>query len=1088
MKTLLSSVLALTLLGASALFGQTTDGNIVGTVLDSTGAGIPNASVELTNQATAVKATSKTDSTGAYRFGNVLIGLYTVSVNAQGFAPAALKDVRVDLNITATANISLQLGSVTTQVEVTEAAALLDTTTAQVSNTYETRLAAELPQATGSVLNLSLVSAGVASSGGVGVGTGPSVGGQRPRNNNFTVDGVDNNSRSVTGPVATVPNDSVAEFSVLQNQFSAEFGHSSGGQFNTVIKSGSNQLHLSLFEYLQNRDLNAVDQAYARQGILSNPRYDSNRFGGDAGAPIKKNRLFVYGLYEYNPTGQASTASAATYTPTAAGYSLLNSMPGLSQTNLKILEQYAAPAPTASSSVLVNGVTIPTGILPIVGPSFSNLYRYVLSSDLTISNSDQLRGRYIVNHQNSIDTSANLPVFFALQPTTAYLASVSEFHNFRPNITNEVRLAFNRYNSTTPGTDATYPGLDAFPNIVSRDLNLQIGPDPNAPQSTIQSTYQIVDNVSWTKGRHDIKFGTDLRNVKAAGTFVQRVRGDYEYTKLQYFLTDSNPDYIAQRNPGGKPYSGDLDASYWYVNDNYRWSPNFTLNLGLRYEYTGVAKSMKDFALNSIANVPGVITFQAPTTAKKNFAPRVGFAYSPGKSGNTSIRGGFGMAYDQVFDNVGLNARPPQDTSTVDVTGLNTPNFLATGGIPASAVPASFTAATARANTSSYLPGNQQLGYAINWNLGFQRVFKNDYTFEARYLGTKGVHLLFQEQINRNAAVTSTFNLPTFVNTPTAAQLASLTTTYADITNFRNNGGSNAGINPLAQYGFPNAITAYEPLGNSKYHGLALQLTKRYSKNLLFTGAYTWSHLTDDSTAEVASIVATPRRPQDFGNIRGDWASSALDHRNRFSFTSVYDLPWFSKDRNYLVKNVIGNWALSGTYIVETGELATPQSGVDSNQNGDSAADRVILNVNGTPGVGSDVIAINKLGQTVATGSATTAAYVAVNPNAQFIRAQVGAFPTTGRNIILTPRINNFDVALAKNIWLREKLKLQLRADTFNTLNHPQYILGRLDSVSLRNTSGSANWFIPGNPLFEQWNQSFSSNARNVQVTAKLTF
>ena len=230
------------------------------------------------------------------------------------------------------------------------------------------------------------------------------------------------------------------------------------------------------------------------------------------------------------------------------------------------------------------------------------------------------------------------------------------------------------------------------------------------------------------------------------------------------------------------------------------------------------------------------------------------------------------------------------------------------------------------------------------------------------------------------------------------------------------------------------------PRGNSNYHGLALKAKKRFSNNLLFIAAYTYSHLIDDSTAEVNSIVATPRRAQDFNNISAEKANSALDHRHRFTYTSLYQTKWLSDSRNWFVKNAIGNWELSGTYTVESGEWATPQSGVDSNQNGDAATDRAILNPNGVAGTSSGVTALkNTAGATVA--------YLATNPNAQFILANVGAYANSGRNILATPRINNIDLTIAKNLVLTERFHLQLRLDLFNAINHPQYTLGRTNNV-----------------------------------------
>jgi hypothetical protein len=208
-----------------------------------------------------------------------------------------------------------------------------------------------------------------------GVGRGPSIGGQRPYNNNFTIEGVDNNNKSVTGPLAIVPNDSVAEFTLLQNQFSAEFGHSSGGQFNTVVKSGTNQLHGSLYKYFQNRNLNAVDQQNALSGIYTNPRYDLNRLGATIGGPILKNKLFYFGNFEYNPTGQSATVGGGISTPTAAGYSALAAIPGISQTNLSVLQQYATPAPVANGTIQVGNQSIPTGILPLASPNYIKVLR-----------------------------------------------------------------------------------------------------------------------------------------------------------------------------------------------------------------------------------------------------------------------------------------------------------------------------------------------------------------------------------------------------------------------------------------------------------------------------------------------------------------------------------------------------------------------------------------------------------------------------------------------------------------------------------------------------------------------------------------
>jgi hypothetical protein len=1071
MRALLASVGLAAMLWTPGAIGQTIDGNVVGTVLDPSGASIPSAGVELVNEATGVKATARTDADGGYRFSNVPVGTYTITVTAASFTTRSLKHVLVDLNNTATAILTLKVGSVESAVDVTDAGVLLDTTTAQITATYSGREAADLAMATnpaGGLLNLALLGAGVASSGGVGAGTGPSVGGQRPRENSFTVEGVDNNRKDITGPAALVPNDGVAEFTVLQNQYSAEFGHSAAGQFNIVIKSGTNDLHGSIYEYFQNRNLNALDEIFKLQGLTSQPRYDNNRLGANIGGPIIRNRLFYYGLYEYNPIGSA-TSDPGAWGFTAPGYETLSSMPGLSQTNLGILKQYVPAAPVDSGyTVTVNGANIPIGPLPITAPSYYNGYNWLSSLDYSVSDHDQLRGRFVSNRYSLLDTAANLPEFYSNTQTTSNLFSLSEFHTFQPNLMNELRLAYNRFNNNTPASNIGYPGLDAFPNIVLYDVGIQIGPDPNAPQATIQNNYQISDNLSWIKGKHDLKFGIDARDLIAADNFLQAVRGDYEYLNTQTFLLDQAPDYKAQRSIGSDlPYSGNATAFYAFVNDTWRLSRHLSLDLGLRYEYNGVSQSMKDQALNSVSNVPGVLTFFAPQAQKTNFAPRVGFAYTPGDRATTSIRGGFGIGYDPIFDNIGENVRPPEVSSLLTLPLTGAPGFLANGGITPSTAPTNL-----RALTSGWLP-NQTLGYAMNWNLSIQHEFAKDYTLEVRYVGTKGEHLLLQTQLNRDSLVTPTAFLPTFLQAPSQATLNSLPLTLAQLQS-----GSN---NPLAPYGFTNTITAYEPTGLSFYNGLATEFKKRFARRLLFDAAYTWSHVLDNSTAETNTTTLSPRRPQDFNNLQSEWASSALDHRQRLTAMWLYETPWFDRDHNWLKRNLLGNYQVSGNYIVESPEYVTPQSALDSNLNGDASADRTIVNPSGVPGTGSGITSLKN-------GAGATVAYLADNPDAQYIVAGKGTLATAGRNTLPTPRINNWDMTASKNFAIRERTRLQIRADFFNTFNHPQYTPGNIDNVQFTNRAGVTNYLTPGNPLFAQWGQVYSSNPRFIQLGAKFSF
>lgn len=1090
-----------TSLWCSLAFGQVTSGELVGTVTDGTGAAIPDSSVQAHNTATGVNYTAKTNEAGQYRIANVPTGSYDVSASSQGFATASLNGVAVDVSKVATVNLTLQIGQVATTVEVTAAPAVIDTTTATIQNTFNTEAARDLPVSSIGLgpVNLTLLSAGVTGSNNIGVGEGPSVGGQRPYNNNFMIEGVDNNNKSVTGSLLRIfPNDAVGEFTVLQNQMSAEFGHSSGGQFNTTVKSGTNQIHGTLYEYMQNRNLNAIDQQVQNAAIANgerpkNQRFDSNRFGGSIGGPIVKNKLFYFFDLEYNPIGAAGVLPGVD-TPTAAGMNLLGTIPGINQTNYGILKKYVPTASVASDTISVAGLNIPVGVPSFIAPSYQNNIAGVASIDYNISDHDQVRGRYIYNRLSAIDTAANLPVFYELVPASYHLASISEYHNFRPNLINELRLGYNRLDQTYPAGNFQFPGLDSFPTLIFNDLGLTVGPDPIAPQFTVQNTYQLVDNVTWVRGTHTLKFGFEGRKYISPSSFTQRSRGEYWYSSLELYLKDLTPDKEAQRGVGNVVFYGDQVALYSFVNDTWRVRPNLTVNLGLRYEYTTIPYGERLQTLNSISNVPGLISFNEPQPQTKNFAPRIGIAYSPGNDGKTSIRAGFGMAYDVLYDNIGILALPPQLNTTVDVTNRGNPlqgapNFLAMGGILPT-LGSSLTAAKARANTAAYVP-NQKLPYSIQWNFGIQRVFLKDYTFEARYLGTRGVHLDVQERINKQAVVTPNNYLPTYLQMPSQAQLNALPL---------NLGQLDLGSNLLPAYaaaGFTNGgFVEDSPIGNSTYHGLALQLNRRFSRGLQFQGAYTWSHLIDDSTADFNTTALTPRRPQDFQNLRAERGSSALDRRQRFTLALLYEAPWFKRS-NWFLKNLVGNWTIAPIYTYETPEYVTVQSGIDANLNGDGATDRTIINPAGQAGVGTDVVPLCKGGACPSTldpnFDSSVVAYLAVNPNARYIRAQRGALANGGRNTLAGRPADNIDLNLLKNFNLTERFRLQFSAQFYNLLNHPQFVPGlvdRVDAISAAFNNGPAtvNYLTPGNSIFNNPEAVYSSSPRNIQLALKLIF
>lgn len=1181
MKKLFAFALGIALLAfGSTAVAQTVSGNIAGTVVDKAGAVVPKASITAVNTATGLAKTTEANEQGEFVFVDLPPGSYNLTATAAGFAKSTLSDFPVQLNRTNSAHITMNVATQTVTVEVSGAAPPINTSTPQIEGTFEAKQTADLPVASIGplgVLNLALLQPGVTTSGGVGYGSGPSVGGQRPTNNNFTIEGVDNNDKSVTGPLVFVPNDAVAEFSALQNQYSPEFGHSDGGQFNTVVQSGTNNFHGKLYEYFENRNLDSIDNQQALNTPAgqtpTNPRFDFNRVGGQLGGPIIKDKLFFFANGEYDPLGQAGvpTPSCA---PTAAGFTALAALPtgpvpngsganvGISGNNLGVLKNFL-PTASASGSCLATagnaasgavsnplylctggsipqgatkaGVTaftcpqgaleaIDVGALNFVAPNFTNSYFLTTSADYNMSAKDQFRIRYIYNRVTGIDFNAQLPQFFTPSPSRFHLVAINEYHTFTPSLTNEFRMGFNRFTLDVPSGNFVFPGLDTFPNLVLGDLGTQLGPDPSSPSTTDQNTYQISENLSWTHKNHNVKLGVETRRYIAPNTFTQRARGDYEYSSLGTYLYDINPDGITERSTGTLVYYGDLIDSAWYIADTWRIRPSISLNFGMRYEYATIPFGERLQTLNSAASVPGLIDFSEPRAPKNQFMPRVGFAWSPDKNQTWSIRGGWSMGYDVLYDNLGLNSISsgdvPQLGATIDkdqtTAGILT-NFLGSGAIPPghggfNTFPS---VAAQQQATAGNIPVNAINPVAITYTLGIEHSFGKVYTAEVRYLGTHGYHLPVQTRVNRQDKITPTDFLPTFLNTPSAATLSGLTTTLASL-NANSSfvpayvagcgagpGGTN--ISPC----FTSNITVFDPAGESTYNGVSGQLTRRFEHGLQFSLAYTFSHAIDDSTATLASTTFTPRRQQDFQNLAADRSNSALDHRHRISFVTYYDFPYF-KSGNWFRRNIMGNWLVTPIYTFQSGAWADLQANSDVNLNGDAAGDRVLINPAGTPGLGVGSTATCLIGGAVVVGSsaagrctsANTIAYTAANASAFFVRPGSGALEpnnglvVAGRNTILTRPINDVDITIGKKFALTEKLRFEFQAQALNLFNHPQYIAGSLNQVQpivtyKPGTAGGAavtNYLTPGNVDFLRPDQVLSSNPRLLQLTAKLVF
>ncbi|HVG33877.1 MAG TPA: VIT domain-containing protein [Pyrinomonadaceae bacterium] len=1017
-------------------------------------------------------------------------------------------------------------------------AELIQTTTTQLSKSYNERQVTDLAQTNvggaygGGVNNLALLAPNVASAGGVGAGVGGSVGGQRPRNNTFMIDGVDNNDKAATGPQTYVSPENVAEFSLVQNQFSAEFGRSTGGQFLTITKSGTNDFHGSVYGFFRNRYLNALDNAQQIAGVVREnppppgatfmPRYDFFRGGMNLGGPVfvptfglgarrfydGRDKLFFYGAYERLQQGAAASHLGIT-TPTAQGLTALNAIPGLSQTNLSVFNLYAPVAPVNDAGTInVNGVSVPIGNTAFTAANFLKQNNVLANIDYNQSTKTTQHWHFNLTNNAAVDTRADLPAFYALQTNKQRLFSYGLFHTFNANLANETRMAYRRSEVNTPAPNILFPGLGVFPNIGLAELGLDIGPSTIAPQSVIENNYQLVDTVSYVTGNHFLKLGGDFRHIISPQRYDWRERGRYDYSTAALFLSDLSPDLFGERSTtGGTTYYGNQNLFYAFMQDDWRARPNVTLNLGVGYSYQQMPVGARQQALNAVSSVPGLIAFNAPGTQKRNFAPKFGIAYSPnftdgllgrvfGSNGKSAVRAGFSLGYDYIFDQFYSSSQPPQLAQTLSVPDLTaqTPNFLGSGAIPSVSPPAAGDAAAARRATSSFIP-DQEVPYSLTWSLSLQRQFMSDWSVELRYLGTRGVHLLTQNRINRigKVGVAGREGLPTFLAAPAQAELDAL---RAQLTLEGIRARSNY-VQGFDAAGFNGAnVSAFLSNGNSIYHGAAAELRRRFSNGFEMSAAYTWSHLMDDSTAELFSTVLSPHRAEEFQDLRRERADSALDRRHRFVVSAIYELPFFKNNSGGIRSILLGGFNFTGTWTLESGERATVLSGIDANLNGDTAGDRTVRNPDGVRNTASAVIPLlatcaffNADGTCAQSDASRTVGYLAVNPSAEYIQAGPGAVSNSARNTLLLPGINNVDFTIFKNFRFGEgSKKLQLRADFFNLFNHAQYVPGSVNEVSPVQTAGVRRLNTAGFAQFNRPDLIFSGHPRVIQIALRFDF
>lgn len=1137
------SLLALVmLLGFStAALAQKLDGALRGEITDAQGAVVTDAKVSVTNTATGISQSTQTSSSGTYFFPNLLVGNYDLTVEKKGFKKYVNRGITVAASAVREAHAKLEVGSENTTVEVVAGIALIQTESSQLTNTFSTRLSQELPISAlgGSPLELATLAPNTTQQGGGVLGQGGSIGGTRPRLNSFTIDGTDNNDVSVTGPVQPVIQDSVAEFSLLTNQFSAEYGQAGGGQFALVTKSGGNNAHGELHFYGQNRHLNADPS-------VPKGRFDYARTGVSVGGPILKDKLFFYGAYEYQTNGVAS-GGVSQDSPTSAGLATLQGLAAANPSITDILNQF----PTASAATdqeCVNGsnpgrlssqvtacganggTLVDIGQVALTAPDFLAQHDFITNLDLNIGK-HQIRGRFLFDRQRSPNVNPDTP----LAQFTGAIASdnkkliMTDVYAINNHWVNDFRAGYTRQ-TLNFGVPAIFGN---FPNAEVDTLGINIGPEGNSPQASIANIYQFTEQMTYSHGRHTFKWGAEFHNWIAPSGFLPRGRGEWDYANLTELVNDAIPSGLngALRGAGASTFAGNQQGYFFFFQDDWKLTSRLTLNLGLRYELVTIPRDDATQALNSIADCPtctaagfspGALLFHKPKRDSNNFSPRVGFAWDPTGSRKWAIRGGGGVYFDKEPQNFPLLSLPPQLqteqnpslTCTINPALAFCPagatpgfNFLASGGLLQVNVPCTTTVDCQSATQGIIV--DEVKPKTITWTFSVQRELFKRTSLEVRYLGTAGISLPVQARFNTISGFEAGLTgLPTFFNvsdipatfpltqerrTAWTNHLNCVTTCFLRFAGPGGVGGFDGGF-----------VTGFPKTGHSTYHSLSTDFIHDFDHGLYLRANYTWAHTIDNATNELFSSRVNPRRPQDWNNLSADRGRSVLDIRHKFALSWVYEVPKLHTDSGF-GKALLHGWQVNGTFVAQKGQPITPLSGTDSNGNGDSAGDRAIFNPAGDPTLGSGVHAVcmfNATGVSLVSSAATSCrnafnalipltsvvGYVAVDPTAGWVQAQRGAISTAGRDSVSSPGLGLLNLSIYKNTHMSESKYFQFRLEMYNALNHRNFTLANLGIIGLNSNALSTTYAnVSAGANFLNAKQ-FSGGFRTVQLGIKFIF
>jgi hypothetical protein len=1045
----LSGLLLLIFLGMGfpvyVCHASSSTGSILGNIVDQDGAALARGTVELRNRETGVIRQAIVDRVGDYNFVLLPPGHYDLIARMSGFRDGVFSDIQVDVDQVVRADLKLEIAPVTSGVLVTGEIPLVESDTSSIGQVVPRGLIANLPLNERNYLNFTLLVPGahtpVAGSQASTEGPGSvSVNGAREQANSFQVDGIDNTSPYINRTTVLPSVDAIEEFKVQSSSYSAEYGKNAGAQIDLVLKSGTNGFHGNAFEYFRNRELDAknyFDLPYCTAASVPGscgpiPRYQRNQFGGTFGGPIQKDRTFFFLSYEGLGLRQATTREA-TVPSQVMRDGLLAAIPAALQNAAGLATLNLYPAANVGTDLLTSTLFVSAPVIKdTVNEGTIKLDRQWTSRDL-------VSGHYSIYDVDSylpFDTGftvSNLPGFGDFHISRGQNMGVEWTHSFTPRTLNDVRFGFDRddlklfqqnigidrsaklgYPSPPNPVDWGYPEAQ----ITGYDT---LGEPFSAPEDVVDNTFHLTDGVSWSpdldQSRHHFKFGGDFHRVQQNGY------ADFYSRGLWLFIgvTGNSLEDLILGLPAVSLFgSGDTYthlrnfSESFYALDDYHVLPNLTLNLGLRYEYNSVPVdinnrlSVADLSPSSADCTPQpscqyVIAGSSGvprgiySDGKKNFAPRIGFAWTPLPNGRLVVRSAYGIFYDaMVFNiNVLLGENPPfYQLLFSQNDGTN--NIQSIIQSPLSSI-ISFRTAP-----------NYKNAYLQQWSFGLESQLTSDLVLGATYVGSEGTHLIGFSDENQSQP---------------------------------------GGAHPYPQFGSFAAMDTYRV---SSYHSLQGRLQRRLQHGTSFLASYTWSKSIDNGS-EFTTSNTEGQYAQSTYNLAGERGLSAFDARERLVLSLVSQLPFGPHeqflDRDDWLGKLVSNWQISGLVSLQTGQPFTVnRSAYQSYTTLIAGTDRPDLMANpfqpGPVPSNPDPACHSTISQggLAADHVRTIASWI--NPCAYSNPNLLGEirFGTSPRNEVTGPGLADLDTSISRSFpFAHERFSLNSRVDVFNILNHPNF-------------------------------------------------